>query len=162
MMLIDSDPRGALVEALQVELADEFTFYMKALGYHWNVEGPDFYEYHKLFGDIYGDVGDAIDGTAENIKKLGGFAPFTHSAYARMTTLVEDAQVTTAPSSMCADLYANNTFVIRTLSKTFAAAEAAGDQAIMDYVAGRLNMHAKWSWMLRASLNDYPSLLPTA
>jgi len=33
--------------------ADNFTVYTKAHGYHFNVVGPDFFEYHKLFQQVY-------------------------------------------------------------------------------------------------------------
>ena len=60
---------------LKETLATVFSFYLKAHNFHWNVEGPFFYEYHKMFGDIYEDVYSSIDGIAENLRKIGTYAP---------------------------------------------------------------------------------------
>ena len=42
-----------MIETAKVVMADTFKFYIRAHGYHWNVEGPDFYQYHKLLEEIY-------------------------------------------------------------------------------------------------------------
>ena len=34
-------------------LANMFLMYFKAHSYHWNVEGPNFAQYHAFFGDLY-------------------------------------------------------------------------------------------------------------
>ena len=41
-----------MVESAKVVMADTFRFYLRAHGYHWNVEGSDFLEYHQLFEKI--------------------------------------------------------------------------------------------------------------
>jgi starvation-inducible DNA-binding protein len=156
---MNEDTHELLVEALKVLLADEFTFFQKASGFHWNVEGPDFQEYHALFGEIYGDVYGSIDPTAENIRKLGGYAPFTHAAFMQLTTLMEGGQVTTDPRSMCTDLYVNNTRILRSINVAFALANSANEQGIANFLAERDGMHKKWAWQLRSSLADEAHIL---
>jgi starvation-inducible DNA-binding protein len=39
----------AMIISAKVVMADTFKFYLRAHGYHWNVEGPDFLQYHELF-----------------------------------------------------------------------------------------------------------------
>jgi starvation-inducible DNA-binding protein len=154
------DPHAMLIDALKVLLADEFTMYQKAAGFHLNVEGPDFQEYHDLFGNIYEDVLSAIDPTGENIRKLGAYAPFTHAAFMQLTTLMEGGQVTTDPRSMSADLYANNARILRTIAAAAALAAAANEQGIANFLADRDDMHKKWAWQLRASLAEEAQVLP--
>ena len=55
-----------LLNALKIAFASEFSFYLKAQNFHWNVTGPDFQEYHALFGDIYSEVYDSIDAFMNN------------------------------------------------------------------------------------------------
>ena len=38
----------ALQQALKIAFATEYAFYLKAHYFHWNVEGADFYQYHKF------------------------------------------------------------------------------------------------------------------
>ena len=45
-----------LIAALKEVLADEYSLYFKAKGYHWNVEGIHFVQFHELFENIASDV----------------------------------------------------------------------------------------------------------
>ncbi len=70
-----------LIKAMKIAFSTEFSFYLKAHYFHWNVEGPDFQEYHKLFETIYEEVYESIDPFAENIRKLGSYTPgSTHAS----------------------------------------------------------------------------------
>ena len=37
-----------LIEQMKVALASTFAFYLKAHNFHWNVEGPNFPQYHSF------------------------------------------------------------------------------------------------------------------
>jgi starvation-inducible DNA-binding protein len=50
-----------LVEKMKVLLADAFTMYVRAHGYHWNVIGSDFPQYHDFFGDLYQEIHGSVD-----------------------------------------------------------------------------------------------------
>lgn len=140
----------ALVKSLKVLVADVVTFYFMAHGYHWNVEGSDFSQYHSLFGDIYEDVYTSIDGIAENIRKLDDYAPFSLQKFIDLRTL-EFKDVNPTPKAMSKSLLEANESLLETFSKAFKEAEKQDEQGLMDYLAGRIDMHKKWSWQLRAS-----------
>ena len=139
-----------LTDDLKTLLADVVTMSFVAQGYHWNVEGEDFHQYHALFGDIYGDVYGSIDPVAENIRKMGEYSPFTLSKFTDLRT-VESVEVKPEPKAMAKALLKVNDGVIETINKAFASAEKEGEQGIMDFLAGRDDMHKKWRWMLKAS-----------
>ena len=84
---------------LQVLLADAVTMKFTAHGYHWNVEGPDFAQYHELFSNIYEDVDSSIDPIAENIRKLDCYAPFALQDFVELRTL-QSVGVKTMPLDM--------------------------------------------------------------
>jgi starvation-inducible DNA-binding protein len=65
---------SALTDSLKTVLSDAVTMYFTAHGFHWNVEGQDFSQYHDLFADIYEDVYSSIDPLAEDIRKLGEYS----------------------------------------------------------------------------------------
>jgi starvation-inducible DNA-binding protein len=44
-----------LQEQLKIVLASTFSLYLKAHNFHWNVEGPNFVQYHGYFGEFYGE-----------------------------------------------------------------------------------------------------------
>jgi starvation-inducible DNA-binding protein len=70
-----------LQQAAKVAFATEFSFYLKAHNFHWNVEGPDFKQYHDLFGDIYEEVYESIDLFAEQIRGLGTYVPASYHSF---------------------------------------------------------------------------------
>lgn len=141
----------AVAESLAECLGNAVVLAFKAQGHHWNVMGPDFTQYHDFFGEIYEDVYGSIDPLAENLRKLGALAPYRLSEFASLTS-IEDMECGCSPMSMCNDLFVANNMMIDCLKETFAAADAANQQGIADFIAGRIDMHQKWAWMLRAHL----------
>lgn len=139
-----------LVKALKTAMADVVTFYFMAHGYHWNVEGQDFSQYHALFAEIYEDAYSSVDPLAENVRKLDDYAPFSLQKFIDLRN-VEFKDVDTTPKAMAKSLLKANETVIDTLNKAFKAAEKADEQGIADFLAGRIDMHQKWAWQLRAS-----------
>lgn len=141
---------SALTNSLKSLLSDVVTMYFVAHGFHWNVEDKDFSQYHALFGEIYEDVYGSIDPIAEDIRKLGEFAPFTLSKFVDLRT-VEVKEVKPTAKAMTAELKRINDMVIESINKAFKDAEKANEQGIMDFLAGRDDMHKKWRWQLTAS-----------
>lgn len=139
-----------LIKSLKVLVSDVVTFYFMAHGYHWNVEGPDFSQYHGLFSDIYEDVYGSIDPIAENIRKLDDYAPFSLQKFMDLRT-VEFKDVQPNPKAMAKSLLTANESVIKSLNDAFKAASKADEQGIANFLSERIDMHKKWAWQLRAS-----------
>lgn len=139
-----------LTESLKTLMADVVTMYFVAHGYHWNVEGQDFSQYHALFAEIYEDVYSSLDPIAEDLRKLDEYAPFTLSKFIDLRT-VESVEVKPEPKAMAKALLKVNDGVIESINKAFKSAEKADEQGIMDFLAGRDDMHKKWRWQLTAS-----------
>jgi starvation-inducible DNA-binding protein len=140
-----------LAKELGVLLADTFSLYHEAHGFHWNVKGPDFAQYHDLFADIYGDLYGSIDPLAENILKLGYDAPFHLSRFVAMRT-IEETDPEDTPSSMAMELLKGINSLISSLKAAFVTADDMDEQGIADFIAGRIESTQKWAWQLRASL----------
>lgn len=139
-----------LTKELSELLGDATVFYFRAHGYHWNVEGEDFSQYHDLFADIYEDVYSSIDTIAENIRKLDEYAPFKLDTLLKLASL-KDSKVPTKPVAMAKDLLEANGEVIEKLKTVFHTANDADEQGIANFIAERIDMHQKWSWQLKAS-----------
>jgi len=149
-----ADPATALVKQLHTVLADTFTLYTTAHGFHWNVEGKDFSEYHEFFGEIYEDVWGSIDGWAENIRKLGVFAPFRMTDFISSRELGDPPLIEAKPAAMSAYLLDANEKVLECLNEVFEIATVANQQGIANFAADRIDQHQKWSWQLRSSIRD--------
>jgi starvation-inducible DNA-binding protein len=140
----------ALTDELAELQADVTVLYFKAHGYHWNVEGSDFGQYHSLFKTIYKDIYSSIDPLAENIRKLGEYAPFKLDTLIKLTSL-SDSKVDTNPKAMAKDLLKSNEQVVGKLKSVFDTANEANEQGVANFIAERIDLHQKWSWQLKAS-----------
>jgi starvation-inducible DNA-binding protein len=143
------DKSRPCVEALKQGLSDSFTMYFMAHAYHWNVEGPDFHEYHEFFATIYEDIFGSVDLWAENIRKLGAMAPQS-LAEVGMPSKIEEEYVSSDPLEMSMALYRANEVVIESINVAFAIADEINEQGIADFLAARDDMHKKWRWQLNS------------
>ncbi len=135
---------------LKIAFASTFTFYIKAHGYHWNVEGPEFYQLHKMFEKIYTDVYKAIDPMAEHLRALGTYSPFSLKRIMSLSVVEDDGKILTAPE-MLSDLRAANTEVIDSLNETIKMAQTENQQGLINFLADRIDKHQKWGWFLTAA-----------
>jgi starvation-inducible DNA-binding protein len=140
-----------LIKAASIGMASEFAFYLKAHNFHWNVTGPDFSEYHALFGEIYAEVFGAIDLYAENIRKMDAYAPASFSTYSALSTIGEMNEV---PDSMTmVAILADDASKLAELSKmVYRMAEEVGEFGFANFLADRQDAYRKHAWMLRSSL----------
>lgn len=149
-------PAGAgdamVLVSLRRLLADAISLYLRAHGFHWNVIGSDFSEYHTLFQSIYSDIYESVDPIAENIRKLDGTAPFRLPELMALRSLVDTPLESALPAMMVADLLAGNEQILVTLNNAFTIATEANQQGIANFIAERIDSHMKWSWQLRSSL----------
>jgi starvation-inducible DNA-binding protein len=139
-----------LQKAAKIAFASEFTFYLKAQFFHWNVEGIHFSELHDLFGKIYGEVYDSIDDFAEKIRALGAYAPGSNSRFGLLTRIEDETEVL-PPESMIQTLLEDSDNMVKILKMVYDRAEAAGEHGFSNFLAERMDAHRKHSWMLRAS-----------
>ena len=142
-----------LSDDLKTLLATQYAFVIKAQFFHWNVEGSDFSQLHKFFGEIYEEVNGAIDATAEYIRVLEEYAPGSFERFQELSLITGQIKVPRA-RLMLQELLADNQVVIDLLNQCFAAAEQENQQGIADFVAGRIDAQGKHGWMLKAFLKD--------
>lgn len=136
---------------LKSAFASEFSFFLKAAGFHWNVEGPDFKQYHELFGDIYAEVYGSIDQFAEELRAARIYAPAAFTTLDELS-LVECQETVPSTMGMIMELLANSDAMADMLGIAFKAAEEQGDHGLSNFLADRQDAHRKHSWMLRSTL----------
>jgi starvation-inducible DNA-binding protein len=133
-------------------LSDVVTAKFIFQGYHWNVLGPDFGEMHKFFGDLYEDVDGSIDDLAENILKVGFPAPYLLTDFVEMSDIKEPRYDGTNTPELLNSALGVNQSVLDCYNNAFAEAEKCNEQGLMDFLAGRIDMHKKWNWQIKAFL----------
>jgi starvation-inducible DNA-binding protein len=138
-----------LIEIMRKVLADTFAMYLKAHNYHWNVEGPNFPQYHDFFGKLYEELHGAVDPIAEEIRSLDAYAPGSFSRFMELTEIEDEMNVPMA-REMALKLLRDNDTVLNTLNVAFKLADQFDRQGLADFVAGRIDVHNKHAWMLRS------------
>jgi starvation-inducible DNA-binding protein len=142
-----------LQKAAKVAFASTFSFYLKAHNFHWNITGPDFLEYHDLFGRIYEEVYGSIDDFAEKIRSLDTFVPASLDRFT-MLTLVDDETEILDQNSMVSELYQDNQKMVKLLKMVYDVAEQMGENGFSNFLAERMDAHRKHGWMLKASMQS--------
>lgn len=138
-----------LINSMKRVLTDTFTMYLKAHSYHWNVEGPNFSEYHAFFSDLYEELHAAVDPIAEQIRALDSYAPGSLKRFQELTFVVEDDNVPVA-DQMFKRLEAMNTTVMSGLNDALKLSEEENNAGLRSYLEMRIDAHAKHGWMLRS------------
>lgn len=148
---IEAADRRAIAEGLARVLADSYTLYLKTHKYHWNVTGPMFQTLHVMFEAHYTELAVAVDELAERIRALGSMAPGSYREFTALNSVGEDEDQPDA-TEMIRRLVKGHEVVVRTARAVFPSAEKAGDQATMDLLTQRMQVHEKTAWMLRSLL----------
>lgn len=139
-----------LRKQLKETLATVFAFYLKVQNCHWNVEGANFYEYHKLLEEIYSDVYESVDAIAEHIRTIGDYAPGGLKVFSELS-VVDDLDGNPSAKKMMDTLLEDNALVITVLNSTFGLAQKQNLQGLMNFLADRVDRHQKWGWFIRAT-----------
>lgn len=138
-----------LAEDLSCLLGSMVVYKFLAHGYHWNVRGSDFNEYHEFFGNLYTEAEEGIDLVAENIRKVGYNAPMLLEDYLSLSCIdIKPAGLDAM--SMSVSLYSAHQDLKVALYKSFKCANEANEQGVVDFLATQINSNDKALWMLGA------------
>lgn len=145
--------RKKIADGLSHLLADSYILYLKTHNFHWNVEGPMFNTLHQMFMTQYTELWNALDLIAERIRALGFYAPGSYKKYSQLSSLSE-AEETMSARNMIRQLLEGHEAVAKTARAIFPVADTGSDEATLDLLTQRLQVHEKTAWMLRALLAD--------
>lgn len=140
-----------LIEQLRKILATNFALYLKTHMFHWNVEGPNFNDYHAFFSGVYEDLFAQSDILAEFIRQLNEKAPGSLSVY-QSESLVKDEEGFPSAEEMFAKLAYDTQTMITLYEQLYNIAEEANEHQISNYAADRMAAHKKTAWMVRSIL----------
>lgn len=146
---IPEENRKEITKGLSRVLADSYTLYLKTHNYHWNVTGPMFQTLHTMFETQYTELATAVDEIAERIRALGEFAPGSYTDFKELSS-VKEAEGIPKAMDMVKDLVDSHETVARTARAVFEAAESGNDEASLDLLTQRIQLHEKTAWMLRS------------
>jgi starvation-inducible DNA-binding protein len=134
-------------------LADEYVLYTKTRNAHWNIQGDNFIELHKLFETQYDTLNIIIDDTAERVRSLGHFALGSLKDFLNVTQLNEQNEDFSDQNHILKTLLEDNESVIHSLRNHIPiVSDEYKDIGTADFMTGLMEQHEKISWMLRSYL----------
>lgn len=141
-----------LINRLKQWQANSVVLYSTAHGFHWNVEGVLFTQYHKFFEDIYTDVYETIDTIAEWQRKFNSPAPFSLNQFVELNTYGDIVVPSTSPIILSGILLDMIEKMIEDVKSLFDLATSEREQGLANFCADRQDKLEFWAWWLRSSI----------
>ena len=138
---------------LKIAFASQYAFAIKAQNFHWNVEGIDFYQKHKMFQKIYEETYGAVDDFAENIRKIKAYTPASLYRFSALAAIDDEVEIL-EPQAMVAELLRDAEKMQEIMKLLFTEAENLGHHGLSNFLADRQDAFAKHAWFLRATAKD--------
>lgn len=145
----DSEETKDVVENLNKLLANLHVHYQKLRNYHWNVEGPDFFDIHETFEEEYNEVKLEIDEIAERIRVFGKTPYSTLTKYLEVSEIKETGTDLKA-DEMVKEILRDFEVLLSFMVDSVEAAKEIGDISTDDLITGFMKRREKKHWMLTA------------
>jgi starvation-inducible DNA-binding protein len=155
---LPAETRARSVELLNHRLADAVDLQSKTKQAHWNVKGPNFIGLHKLFDEIYEDVGEYVDLIAERVVQLGGIAEGTVRSAGQRSSLSEYPLVLTTGEEHVAALSDVLAQFSARAREAIDELEENEDPDSMDILTEVSRGVEKWLWFVEAHQQGRPVL----
>jgi starvation-inducible DNA-binding protein len=141
-----------LFKLLSDTQASLFVLFHKTWVYHWNVVGPNFKEYHDLFGTQYEEMFEEIDRITEHMRFLG-MKPV--STLSRITEVSGVEQASNSAQdidakTMVEQLLADHKKIVEMLTEVSDEAEKQNSKGTINLVDDLNESHGKSVWKLRS------------
>jgi starvation-inducible DNA-binding protein len=142
----------AVAEQLNILLADEIVLAMNTRNYHWNVEGANHQELHRLYEVQYKELDEMTDQIAERIRIIGHYAEARLIDYLKLTNLIEPPY-TNLQNDQLKNLLASHETIIHSLRRSVTLfANQHKDIGSSDFVTQLLEKHETMAWKVRSYL----------
>lgn len=148
---LEQDNVNATIKELNDLLADFQLYYQNLRGFHWNIKGPQFFELHTKFEELYNAAAMKIDEVAERILTLGGTPLHTFSDYTSHASIAAAKNVTDAQSIM-ETIHQMHLTLLTRMRGVIATAGEQDDEGTQDLLAPMISEIEKTNWMFGAWL----------
>jgi starvation-inducible DNA-binding protein len=140
-----------LIEAMKRLFATNYQYYVKAHGFHVNVVGPDFVQYHQLFAEVYEFADDATDSIPEQMRVMEAIAPFSLKRIMELGDIKDSVERPTA-LKMVKELLDDSQIVMNHYEEVHDMAVEEKCYGLINFIEGQMDMLGKLMWKLRSTL----------
>jgi len=142
-----------ITDTLKVALANHIESALIVQGYHWNIEGADFEQFHSFFGKIYVEYFDQVDRIAEYIRIVSEAKEYVNASVDIVKTnktVKSNLIVGSKPVEMVAEIIKLNSSLTDNLKDLFKQATEQNLEGLANYCADRIDVLNKLKWKLIA------------
>ena len=139
-----------LIECMKRLFATNYQYYVKSHGFHVNVVGPDFVQYHQLFSEVYEFADDASDSIPEQIRVLEAIAPFSLSRIMELGS-IEDGKERPTALAMVSELLADSQILMDHYEECHDMCVECKCYGLINFIEGQMDMLGKIMWKLRST-----------
>lgn len=140
-----------IVVTLNTLLANYQVFYNKLRNFHWNIEGPEFFELHEVFENEYNTAKENIDIVAERIRVFGVKPNFTLKKTIELSSIKEPEKQLSA-IEMVREVLNDYEILHNNMLDGINAALESGDVATEQILTDFLMHMEKRNWMFTSYL----------
>lgn len=139
------------IEKLNNLLAEFQIYYQNLRGFHWNIQGRDFFELHVKFEELYNDAALKIDEIAERILTIGGTPLHAFQDYLDYSSIAPMKNVHEGEAAV-KTIVSNLEVLIQKEREIKELAGSEGDSGTEDQMSAFIEEQEKTLWMYKAWL----------
>ncbi len=150
---IEKDKAAALVNSLNSLLANYQVHYQNLRGFHWNIVGPNFFELHTKFEELYTVANESVDQIAERILTLEGQPLHSFSQYLEVAEIKPAVDVSNTEGTVGTTINDLQVLIAKEREIVELASDA-NDEGTVDLMSDYINQQEKLTWMLSAYMRN--------
>lgn len=140
-----------LVHKLNSLLANYQIYYQNLRNFHWNVSGPNFFELHAKFEELYTAANENVDEVAERILTLGGRPLSSYGEYIENSDISEAKEI--KDSKKMVEIIRENLNTLLSIEReVLESASEQADEGTVTLMSDYITAKEKVVWMLSAYL----------
>lgn len=132
-------------------LANYHVYYQNLRAFHWNIKGPNFFQLHAKFEELYTAALEKIDEIAERILTLRHTPLHSFSDYLKNSSIQEALNLSTDRETVETTVH-NIGQIIRLEREVLTMAAECDDEGTQGLISDDLNTLEKTLWMLNSFL----------
>ena len=140
-----------IADKLNQLLANYQIYYQNVRGLHWNITGPQFFDLHTKFEELYTQAADNIDEIAERILTLDNTPLHSFQDYIDHSEIKAVTQVTEARSSV-ETIFGNLQVLSKLGHEILKLAAEVEDEGTATLISDMVTNQEKTTWMFKAYL----------
>ncbi len=140
-----------LIAQLNKNLSDVQVLYVKLHNYHWNIQGPQFFEIHRVTEEYYNFFALQYDDIAERILQLGGKPFNTMKQYLENSQIKEEEKDSFTTEDVVNGLIKDFEYLANELRHTSDLAGIEKDNTTVNMADDFVQWLEKAIWMLKSN-----------